>query len=192
MIDNWNKLPIKTFIEINAISQNRLDGFDADYHLIKALSGLSEDELNAMPIPDFKIMLKKASFLNMTNFGKAVDKFKIDGVEYNINWKVEKKTAGQYIDLTHYCKKPFDNMHYIMAVLTFFDKYDAKEVEKRAEIFYNKLTMDIVYPISIFFSKVLNDSIIAIQDSLTKDLKKQIKGLEKIIASENIGGGLSH
>ena len=190
MIDNWNKLPIKTFIEINAISQNRLDGFDADYHLIKALTGLSEDDLNAMPIPEFKDKVKKALFLTDTNFGKPVDRFKIDGIEYKLNWRLEQKTAGQYIDLTHYCKKPFDNMHYIMAVLTFFDKYDAKEVEKRAEIFYNKLTMDIVYPISLFFLKVLNGSIELIQDSLTKDLMKQIKDLEKTIHSESIGDGL--
>lgn len=190
MIDSWNKLTIKTFIEINAISQNRLDGFDADYHLVKALSGLSEDELNAMPIPEFKIMLKKASFLSLTNFGKAVDRFTIDGTEYKINWRVEQKTAGQYIDLTHYCKRPFENMHYIMAVLTFFDKYDSKEVEKRAELFYNKLTMDIVYPICLFFSKVLRDSMIAMQDSLIKDTNKKIKALEKVIASESIGDGL--
>lgn len=190
MIDNWNKLPIKTFIEINAITQNRLDGFDADYHLVKALTGLSEDELNAMPIPEFKLMLKKASFLSMTNFGKAVDKFTIDGTEYKINWRVEQKTAGQYIDLTHYCKRPFENMHYIMAVLTFFDKYDAKEVEKRAELFYNKLTMDIVYPICLFFLKVLSDSMTAIQDSLIKDTNKKIKDLQTMIPSQIIGGGL--
>ena len=190
MIDSWNKLPIKTFIEINAINQNRLDGFDADYHLVKALTGLSEDELNAMPIPEFKLMLKKASFLNLTNFGKAVDRFTIDGTEYKINWRVEQKTAGQYIDLTHYCKRPFENMHYIMAVLTFFDKYDSKEVEKRAELFYNKLTMDIVYPICLFFLKVLKDSMVAIQDSLIKDTNKKIKALEKIIASESTGVGL--
>ena len=192
MIDNWNKLPIKTFIEINAITQNRLDGFDADYHLVKALSGLSEDELNAMPIPDFKVMLKKASFLSMTNFGKPVDRFKIDGVEYKINWRIEQKTAGQYIDLTHYCKKPFDNMHYIMAVLTFFEKYDAKEVEQRAELFYNKLTMDVVYPICLFFSKVLSNSIEAIQDSLNETIRKQLKVLSKMTHFRNTGDGLSH
>ena len=190
MIDSWNKLPIKTFIEINAITENRLDGFDADYHLVKALTGLSDDELNAMPIPEFKDKLKKSSFLLEKHFKKAVDRFTIEGVEYRINWRVEQKTAGQYIDLTHYCKRPFENMHYIMAVLTFFDKYDSKEVEKRAELFYNKLTMDIVYPICLFFSKVLKDSMVAIQDSLIKDTNKKIKALEKIIASENIGVGL--
>lgn len=190
MIDSWNKLTIKTFIEINAITENRLDGFDADYHLVKALTGLSEDQINSMPIPEFKDKLKKSSFLIEKDFKKAVDRFTIDGVEYRINWRVEQKTAGQYIDLTHYCKRPFDNMHYIMAVLTFFDKYDSKEVEKRAELFYNKLTMDIVYPICLFFLKVLNDSMVAIQDSLIKDTNKKIKALEKIIASENIGVGL--
>lgn len=190
MIDSWNKLPIKTFIEINAINQNRLDGFDAEYHLVKALTGLSEEELNNMPIPEFKKIMLRSAFMTDTNFGKPKDRFTIDGIEYRINWRVEQKTAGQYIDLTHYCKKPFDNMHYIMAVLTFFDKYDSKEVEKRAEIFYNKLTMDIVYPISLFFLKVLRDSMAAIQDSLIKDTNKKIKELEKIIASENTGDGL--
>jgi hypothetical protein len=190
MIDSWSKLPIKTFVDINNISQNRLDGFDADYHTVKALTGLSDEELDAMPIPDFKKKLAKASFLLNTDFGKAKEKFTIDGVEYTINWRIEEKTAGQYIDLTHYCKKPFENMNYIMAVLTFNGKYTAKEMEERAGIFWNKLTMDVVYPICLFFSKVLNDSMTTIQDSLIQETNKKIEDLQTMIHSANTGDGL--
>jgi hypothetical protein len=190
MIDSWNKLPIKTFIDINNINLNRLDGFDADYHMVKALTGLSDEEVDAMPIPEFKKALAKSAFMLTTNFGKPRTKFTIDGVEYKINWRIELKTAGQYIDLTHYCKKPFENMHYIMSVLTFFGKYTPDEVEERAKIFYEKLTMDVVYPICLFFSKVLNDSMIDIQAYLIKDMNKKIKDLQTMIPSQIIGGGL--
>ena len=58
------------------------------------------------------------------------------------------------------------------------EKYSSETFEDRANIFKDKLTMDIVFPLSVFFYKVLNDSLPNIVNSLNEEVMKMKEKLE--------------
>ena len=183
IIDSWDKLTISKWQEAISLIGIRIDGFEGSIELLKTLSDLSTEQIHALTLVEFNSYLSKLNFLNTECNTKVVDNFTIDGVKYLVNWKVETKTAGQFIDLTTLTKDPElinQNLHYIMAVICLpkGEKYSSETFEDRANIFKDKLTMDIVFPLSVFFYKVLNDSLPNIVNSLNEEVMKMKEKLE--------------
>lgn len=125
------------------------------------------------------------------------DSFVIKDQKFIVNWRLETRTAGQFIDLTSLTKDPElinQNLHQILAILCLpkGEAYTAETFEDRSNLFRDNLTMNIALPMSVFFWKVLNESLPIIADSLnekivmmTQDLKTQMD--KEILMSTGVG-----
>ena len=165
--------------------------------LICYLKKISKTDILGLEIEDFKKHSKDLDFLKVPYEGDMKKEFTINGVEYVVNWEMQKRTAGQFIDLSELTKKQDDinyNLHKILAVICIpkGSKYDGN-ITERAEIFRKHLTMDIVFPISGFFLAVLKNSLPVIQDYLKQDIQKKRRELIQMIRdSQSIGDGTAH
>lgn len=190
----WKNITIEQYQQIVAIAKTDLPEFNKEIELVSYLFNVSKDEIMYYPIEKFKYLAKQIDFLEDVYEGEMQTKFTIDGVEYQVHWEMEKKTAGQFIDLSEMTKDSElinDRLHQILAVICVpkGEKYDTN-IMQRAEIFKKHLTMDVVFPISGFFLTVLKASLPDIQDYLTKQIKIQQKELLQMIKdSMSIGDG---
>lgn len=194
----WSDITIGQFQKMNAIDGVRLDTFDANLALVQAIEGLTDEEVLALPIPEYKNYL--ASYAGLTDEElakyKPVKEFTIDDKKYIVNWRLEDRTAAQFIDLTELTKNQeqiIEKLHQLMAVLCLQkdEPYTAATFEERSKLFQDKLPITIAYPLSVFFWKVLNESLPTILNYLEQEMENLTKDQRQIMTHlENIGDGM--
>lgn len=194
---NWENITLEQYQEIVAISGTDLPEFNKELELVCYLFNLPKDELLNMSIDTFKDYSAKLEFLKTPHEGNMLKEFNINDTTFQVGWELQKRTAGQFIDLSELTKEQDminDNLHKILAVICIpkGSKYDG-DITDRAELFKKHLTMDKVFPISGFFLTVLKSSLPVIQDYLTRDVEKKKKELLQMIKdSMGIGDGMPH
>lgn len=188
MITNWNELTVGKWQEIIAAESIGFDWYEKDLRMLSILEGIPFEDVKKRTIGDNKIQKDKMSFLNETPTDQVKEFFTIEGVEYHANIRVEDKTAGQFIDLTEFTKendKVNENLHKILAVICLAkgSEYNGATVQGRAELFQRHLTMDIAYPLAVFFYTVYINTLKDIADfsasqaeQMSKDLLEEVEG----------------
>ena len=194
----WSDITIEKYQRILAVTNTELPNFNKEMELVGYLFGIPNNELLNMPIEKFKHYTKQLEFLNNFYEGEMQKEFTINGIKYCVHWEMQKRTAGQFVDLSELTKDADlinDNLHLILAVICLPENepYNSEKILQRAQVFKQHLTMDIVYPIAGFFLTVLQSSLPVIQDYLNKDIQKnQRELLEMIKDSMSIGDGMPH
>lgn len=197
IIDSWDKLTIGKWQEAIALDGIRLENFEASIELLRVLSDLTIKDIHSLTLIELNNCSQKLNFLNTPCEDKMKDSFVIKDQKFIVNWRLETRTAGQFIDLTSLTKDPElinQNLHQILAILCLpkGEVYTSETFEERANLFRDNLTMNIALPMSVFFWKVLNESLPIIADSLnekivtmTQDLKTQMD--KEILMSIGVG-----
>ncbi len=194
---NWSNITIEQYQQILAIANTDLPDFNKSVELVKYIFNIDNETVLNMPIEKFKSYTSKLDFIEEPYEGEMITTFAIDGYDYEVVWQMQKRTAGQFIDLSELTKDSElinDNLHKILAVICLPKgaKYDG-DIANRAEVFKKALTMDLVFPLAGFFLTILNASLPTIQDYLSQDITAKKKELmEMIKESMNIGDGTAH
>lgn len=105
MIDNYDRLPIGKYMEIQAISQQEgLEELDRQVQILAVLSGKYEEQILHMPIGEYKEMVAKAEFLSAPeiNLHPVARKYFVGGFELHPVRDFRKLEAGQYVDFQTY------------------------------------------------------------------------------------------
>ena len=105
IIDNYNKLTIGQYMEIQAVSRNEsLEEIDRQVQILSILSGLPEDEILHLPIAEYKEMVARSAFLNPENlnFRGVAKKYILGGFELVPCRDFRKLETAQYIDFQTY------------------------------------------------------------------------------------------
>jgi hypothetical protein len=190
MIGNYYDLTIEQFLRIKTISQLEADPLQRNIRMVAELTGKSIDEVESMPIQDLQKLIKKFSEIDaLEPNAKLKMKFKIGGKRYEYIWKTQEMTSYQYIDATHFCKDPINNIHNILAAITVErdvfgrrKKYDGTTHKERSELFAEKMKIKDAMPVMLFFCKYLEALSQVTQTCLTdqvNQLKTMAEGLNK-------------
>lgn len=157
MIDSYSKLTIAKYREFTEIELAESD-IDAVVNILSLLTDKSPESIMALPIPEFKELIKKMSFLKeKPNFDKCPNSLVINGQKYYIDKDVKNMSVGQYIDYKQYYKEQDDlikNLHYIMTIFIIPEghKYgEGYNLADLAEIFNENLSIETAVGISNFF-----------------------------------------
>lgn len=157
MIDSYSKLTIAKYREFTEIELAESD-IDAVVNILSLLTDKSPESIMALPIPEFKELVKKMSFLKeRPNLDKCPNSLVINGQKYYIDKDVKNMSVGQYIDYKQYYKEQDDlikNLHYIMTIFIIPEghKYgEGYNLADLAEIFNENLSIETAVGISNFF-----------------------------------------
>lgn len=164
-------ISIKNYVDIFKIK----DLFSDDYfaaRLLNIVTGVPiEDVLNSDYSEVNYLSTEILMRIPLKN-PKFYDRFQIDGVDYGFipDWK--DMTFAEFVDLdTLTTKKPeelLDNLHIIASIMFRpitnqksehdyqIEKYDVKQMKKRAELFKNKLDIKYILGGQFFFIKFAN------------------------------------
>lgn len=177
---SWAGVTIQQFKDLSKLDKS--DELDFSINTIAIICGMTVDEVESLPIAKIKEITNSLAWMNKMP-EKFVNDFKLNGVKYIVDPSIQKISAAQYIDLNEYVKKGVtENLDNIMTVFCFptsgiFRKKPSKygqgySLKATAELFNEQLTMDVCYPLSLFFCKLLNKSTPIIKDYLEKELEK--------------------
>jgi hypothetical protein len=143
-----------------------------------------------MPISEYSKLQAKMNFLKEDPEHTVVNKFEIDGVKYGLEPDLNLITAGVFIDSEQFQQNPTENLHSTLALIyrpivsENGDKYDiephkARGFEARAELFKEKLTIDVVLGTVLFFSIIGTKLSIAFLESFKGEMMTEIAEVTK-------------
>ena len=105
IIDNYDRLTLGQYMEIQAVSANEsLEDIDKQVQIISILTGVAEDEILHLPIPEYKELVARSAFLNPENitYHPVAKKYILGGWELIPVRDFRKLETCQYIDFQSY------------------------------------------------------------------------------------------
>jgi len=121
IIDNYRKLPIGKYNEIVKLCETEMDEVDRKVSIVAILTGLTEDEVLALPITDFTECCAKAKFIDLpcpeTLIPSVSKSYPVGGFNLVPVTDMRKVTTAQYIDFLAFSK---DKEHNIVEMLSCF------------------------------------------------------------------------
>lgn len=158
MIDNYNALPLGTFMQIDAVLETDADELDKQVRIVAILSGKPVDEVLNLPLPDYTSMAAETAFLREPCTPSEIPAgWKLDGLAPVADFT--KITTAQYIDFQAFAK---DFPRSLPALLSVFlvpegkrynEGYDVTEVQERVKAMP---LPDAIGLSAFFFARCLN------------------------------------
>lgn len=202
----WENITVKQFQQVykrfeEIAADNSLDDMEKAGKAIEALFEMTAKEVDELTISEFNHKSKICTdILDGKIPGKAVRITKPLKQRYKIIYKVNEIKHGKYTEISHFAKKPIENIHFIMASvvtpINWFGRKSRKEITHKeiADEMLNARIID-VYHACVFFCKLFNGLMESIKPYLLGEMMET--GLTKEAAevlldiSSSILGGSS-
>lgn len=189
IIDNYRNLPVGKYLEILELSRDEsVDALDQQVKTIAILTDMSEEQVLALPIMEYKSLAAKTKFLEKEYDGKlqiAKSYECLDGMTLIPVRDISKITAAQYVDFQTFSKE--GDKYYVETLSTLLipkgkkynEGYDIADVHKAIK---ESLSVADVISLTAFF---LTKWVKSIKDSQTY-LEKVIKMIPNKTVRESL------
>lgn len=178
IIDNYRNLPISKYLEICDLARDEnVDPLTQQVKTISILTGLTEDEVLALPIMEYKELAGKTKFLEKDYDGKLqiAKSYGLNGMELIPVKDITKINVAQYVDFQTFSK---EGDKYIVESLStllipkgkkYNEGYEISDVHKAIR---ENLSVADVLSLSAFFLKMWVKSIKDFQIFSIKEIQK--------------------
>lgn len=166
---------------------------DVDVKKLVIITGLTEQQIDSLPIDELKALRKQLGFLDNDIPQKALPKYiETNGKRYKIVYDVKKMPAARYIESKVFSKDNVANLHKIAASMVMPQvknwygawvtaKYDASDHEVYANDLALAKFVDIYSPL-VFFYQVYRNWIEVSRDYMIQEM--MTKGLNQTQAEQ--------
>lgn len=190
---SWNDLTVPQLIELENIRADK--SIDEDFapsvtraYLIVALfTGQSYEKLEStLSVNEVRELISQMSFLDTLPSEKAVQKFRVNGTTYKVNFDITKLNGGEFIDMYELTKNPDRIMSNCAEILSIFctpinifrKKIDLSKEVIKADML--KAPVSVVYPLTVFFWNLLKECSENLKDYLSSINESQVNEMKKI------------
>ena len=200
--EKWNQIGLGMYQEFMSKTKDVTDTTILDKIAISSFTGLSInliDKIRKQDIDAVKTELNKLLNIKMNTTLNTI--IEIDGIDFGFHPKLKDLTFGEFVDLDNYLLEPWENMHYIMAILYrpitsrkkkkyAIEEYDSESSFDRANLFKDNLSVATVNGAASFFLTIGKEYQIALQSSLSKQQKEMMKKKELQTQTTSIQSGV--
>ena len=198
IIDNYNRLTLGQYQEIQEISRNEsLEDIDKQVQIISILTGVAEEEILHLPIQEYKELVVKSGFLNPENinYHPIAKKYILGKFELIPTRDFRKLETAQYIDFQTYAPDLDNHLVEFLSVILvpkghrYNEGYDILEVQKA--IREDMSVSDGISLVGFFFiwcRRSIQDSLNSCREEAEriKDKTRREKMLNKIREQEKL------
>jgi hypothetical protein len=165
---SWAGVTIKDYMNYKCILEDRnTTDFEKQLDILALLLSVDRKEMMSWPANQVTPLFDKMKFLTVKPYSKVEPYYDINGRKFELIMDVNKLTAGQFIDLSHYTKDQelvIDNLHLICSTLLLPigkykgkhnpkpDKYDSEKIGDISEFLYEHMPISEALGISNFFT----------------------------------------
>lgn len=153
---------------------------DVDYKLISILTGMTQYQIDSLPLEELKKERAKLKFLKEDITGKPVKYIEVNGRRYRVIYNVKDMPFARYIESKVFGKDVVSNLHKISASMVMpqkrnwlgrwvDDTYDASKHEQYSLDMQEAKFVD-VYHTLVFFYQVYRNWIEVSKDYMTEEM----------------------
>jgi hypothetical protein len=182
--NKWSQVPLASYMRFMTTYNDDDKEVEKQIKLVSAFTGVPTKILGKAK---YSIIEKSADRLTELIEQKPVEELalqlEIDGVNYGFHPKLKDLKLKEFVDLDNKLSDSWANMHGVMSILYrpiieqkgdkyTIEEYDYVTANKRAEIFKNKMSMNIVSGAASFFLTIAVDYM-SITQSYLKNTTRQ-------------------
>jgi hypothetical protein len=157
----WDDVTIGMWQELNAIETD--SEVTRIIEQISILTDVDPAEIRKLKMREFAQMQSEASFIYTQPKAEVTIKFEIDGKRYGMIPQLDFITTGEWMDAENWKDRPIENLHLYAALLYRpiisedgedykIEDHKSDGFMKRAELFRNKLSINVIHGAVLFFS----------------------------------------
>ena len=167
--NKWNEVKLSRYMNFMNTYREDVSESEKQLHLISTLVGASMDDVgDAKKNVIDGITDRLAELMANPASENLVLEFEIDGVEYGFNPNLSELKLKEFVDLDGKLENGWQDMHKVMAILYRpitkrhkekyeIEEYDFRTASKRADIFADEMSVDIVNAAASFFLTIAVD-----------------------------------
>lgn len=160
-VNDWSDITVGQYQEMMMVqSENEITRF---IECVSIALDCDPQEIRDMPYKDYAQLQQKMSFISVEPQKDVKSIIEIDGVKYGLEPDMSLITAGVFIDAEQFKQDPIANLHNTLALIyrpivkEEGDEYEiephgVKGFEKRANLFRDKVSIEVVLGATLFFS----------------------------------------
>lgn len=194
-------ITIKDYMNYKCALENpNTTDFEKHIEILAMLCGLQRSDLMQLPARQITPLFNSMEFLKKQPTSEVKEFYEIAGKKYKLIMDVNKLTAGQFIDLSHYTKDPeliIDNLHLVCSVLMLpvipyrgkknvdivrTEKYLETPIDETSEFLYNNMPITEALGISNFFTFLFDVFIQITKHYLEQERTKQLNRASKMLS----------
>lgn len=188
--EKWNQIGLGMYQEFMSKTKDVTDTTILDKIAISSFTGLSINLIDKIRKQDIDVVKTELNKLLNVKINTTLNTIiEIDGIDFGFHPKLKDLTFGEFVDLDNYLEEPWENMHYIMAILYrpitsqkkkryAIEEYDSDKSFDRANLFKDNLSVATVNGAASFFLTIGKEYQTALQSSLSKQQRKMKKKKE--------------
>ena len=188
--NSWHEISIGKFPLIYDIVRDKeIDAIDREIRVISIITDIPVAEVERIRIDQLKELIKSVNFIFHMEFPKAVEVFKHNGFRWIVNYDISKLSAGEFISLAKLTESEESIIANLPQLVAMFVKpyklswlkYKEVEMDYKERVEHIKsMNVGIVYPLCVFFCKLIENLYPTIEDYLVN----QMKEAREVIQSE--------
>jgi hypothetical protein len=151
-------------------------------------------DVEKIRIDQLKELIKSVNFIFQMEFPKAVEVFKHNGYRWIVNYDISKLSAGDFISLAKLTESEesiISNLPQLVAMFVkpykiSWLKYKEIEMDYIQKVEHIKsMNVGIVYPLCVFFCKVIEGLYPSIEDYLVSQMKEARELIQNELNNKN-------
>lgn len=188
---SWASITIEQFPLIYDIIKDKdIEPIDKEVRLISILTGLSVAEIEDIELGHLRELIKKVRFIFKLEFPQPVEWFNHAGYKWHVKYDISKISSADFISLTKLSTTEDDVIMNMAEITSIFVKpYKRKwfryvpvemDYKERLELI-KTINVGVIYPVCVFFCKVLTNLLPVIKGYLETEKEKILQKIAKEI-----------
>lgn len=158
-IEQFQKLSNCIILNSEQIEDSQIvNTFKLGQDILNIFEGVEHTDSGQWMVDQFNKRLEKYAFLNEPiQSDEWVKVVKVGGKDYKVKQTPDKWNVGQFVSMASLTKRHediIDNCHLIIAVML-LDNVETSELMEFADKVRKEVTIDIAYPLAVFFTGVM-------------------------------------
>lgn len=192
----WFDVSIEKFPLIYDIVRDKdIDPIDREIRVISIMSDVPVADIEKIRIDKLKELIKTVNFVFKMDFPKPVQMFRHNGYRWVVSYDITKISAGDFISISKLTESEESIMANLPQLVAMFVKpykmnwFKLKEIEMSYEDRIKNIqsmNVGVVYPLCVFFCKVIEDLHPIMEDYLVNQMKLMREKIESELNNKSI------
>jgi hypothetical protein len=192
----WFDVSIDKFPLIYDIVRDKdIDPIDREIRVISIMSDVPVADIEKIRIDKLKELIKTVNFVFKMDFPKPVQMFRHNGYRWVVSYDITKISAGDFISISKLTESEESIMANLPQLVAMFVKpykmnwFKLKEIEMSYEDRIKNIqsmNVGVVYPLCVFFCKVIEDLHPIMEDYLVNQMKLMREKIENELNNKSI------
>lgn len=179
---DWSQVTLQKYEDANEWLTTEPNHVRKWIGAISSLTGAPYEMCEKIPFFKLTEIIRSLEWMTKLPSEKFIKSFEVDGVKYVVNPDIQLFTASQFVKMSETLQKQEGSWRADIAALFIWKEGESFDINNHKEIsglIYNRVPFSVVFPLALFFYRLMEESRPFIEDYFQNKIQSQMKEVTK-------------